>query len=142
MFYNQVFIDKKIFDLESIKSKKQDKITERLGHMIIDLIRNILHSSRYNIKDIQGEVYYEAEMYIIEKFIIKYLKKYDSTKGNGFSLASSMVINLTYDFLRKLKTRDALGKPKYLSKLNVFTKEKDRIIVIYLDDNNSIDKIY
>lgn len=142
MYYNQVFINKHEFDEESIKSKEQGKLSEKLGHMVINLIRNIIHSSRFNIRDIQDEVYYETEMYIIEKFLMKYLTKYDPNKGNGFSLASTMIIHLTYDFLRKLKNRDISGKPKYHSKKNVITQEKDRIIIIYLDENATFDKIY
>lgn len=142
MHYNQVFINKIEFDEESIKSKAENRLSERLGQMVVDLIRNIIHSSRFNIRDIQKEVYYETEMYIIEKFLVKYLIKYDPDKGNGFSLASTMIIHLTYDFLRKLKTKDVSGKPKYLSKRNVITNERDRIVVIYLDDSNAYNKIY
>jgi len=142
MFHNQVYIDKNEFDLESKKSQEIDKVTEKLGQMMIDLIKNIIHSSRFNIKDVQNEVYYELEMYILEKLLIKYLSKFNVNRGKGFALATSMVIHLTYDFLKRLKRFDATGKPKYHKKRNVLTNERDRIVFIYLDNSSSIDEIY
>jgi hypothetical protein len=142
MYYNQVFIDKHAFDLESKKSKEQGRWTEKLGRFLVDLTRNIIHSSKFNIKDIQNEVYYELEMYILEKLLIRYLLRYDADRGNGFALATSMVINLTYDFLRKLKNHDATGRPKYHKRRNVSTQKRDRIIYVYLDNSASIDNIY
>lgn len=142
IFHNQVFIEKNIFNDESIESKRQGKFTEALGSLMINLVKNIIYGSKFKIKDVQNEVYYELEMYILEKMLMKYLKKFDDSKGNGFSLASIMIRNLTYDFLRKLRTRDATGKPKYLYKRNAFTNERDRIINIYIDNKVSLTEIY
>ena len=142
MFHNQVFIDKHIFNDESIESKRQGKFTEALGSLMIDLVKNITYGAKFKIRDVQNEVYYELQMYILEKMLKKYLTKFDESKGNGFSLASIMIRNLTYDFLRKLRTQDATGKPKYLYKRNTFTNERDRIINIYIDNKVALTEIY
>lgn len=134
MTYNQVFIKKIEFDSESEKSKDIDRFTERLGLLSIHLVRNIINSSRYKIKDVQNEVYYEMEMYILEKLLIKYLLKFDSTKGSGFSLATSMIRHFAYDFLRKLRTVDITGKPKYTYKRNGLKITRDRITTMYMDN--------
>jgi len=135
MYHNQVFINKEEFDRQSAESKKNDKFTEKLGRLMIDLIKNITYDSRYKIKDVQNEVRYELEMYIIEKLLIKYLINYDSNKGSGFSLATSMIRNMTYDFLRKLKTADATGKPKYQYVRDNITNERIRIVNLYIDSS-------
>ena len=135
MVYNQVYVDKKIFNSESEQSKKIDRFTEKLGLLTIRLIRNIINSSRYKIKDIQNEVYYEMEMYIIEKLLVKYLVKFNKNKGSGFALATSMIRNFAYDFLRKLRTVDITGKPKYVYKRDGISIVRDRITIMYLDDS-------
>lgn len=135
MFHNQVFIDKNEFDVESVRSKEQGRFTERLGRMMIDLIKNITYDSRFTIKDVQNEVRYELEMYIIEKILTKYLIKYNTDRGSGFSLATSMIRHMAYDFLRKLRTADATGKPKYQYIKNNITNERVRIVTLYIDSS-------
>jgi len=138
--YNQVFIDKKEFDYQSDLSKEAGQFTNKLGVLTVHLIRNIINSSRYKIKDVQNEVYYEMEMYIIEKLLIKYLLKFDASKGSGFSLATSMIRNFAYDFLRKIRTVDITGKPKYTYKRNGLKIIRDRITIMYIDDAYSKSK--
>jgi len=133
--YNQVFVNKELFNQESAKSKDIGRFTEKLGELTIHLIRNIINSSRYQIKDIQNEVYYEMEMYIIERFLIKYLKYFDNTKGSGFALSVSIIRSLAYDFLRKIRTVDITGKPKYVYKRDGLKIIRDRITIMYLDDD-------
>ena len=138
--YNQVFIDKKEFNIQSDLSKEAGQFTNKLGVLTVHLIRNIINSSRYQIKDVQNEVYYEMEMYIIEKLLIKYLLKFDASKGSGFSLATSMIRNFAYDFLRKIRTVDITGKPKYTYKRNGLKIIRDRITIMYIDDAYSKSK--
>lgn len=133
--YIQVFVNKEIFNQESAKSKDVGRFTEILGGLTVHLIRNIINSSRYQIKDVQNEVYYEMEMYIIERFLIKYLKYFDSSKGSGFALAVSIIRSLAYDFLRKIRTVDITGKPKYVYKRDGLKIIRDRITIMYLDDD-------
>ena len=136
-----IFINSKEFNKESKISKEQGRFTERLGSLMITLVKNIINSKRFKIKDSQNEVYYELEMYILENLLNKYLVKYDEKKGSGFALASSIVRNKAYDYLRKLRIYDIIGTPKYQKTKNIFTKKRERIKIMYLDNISTRYKI-
>lgn len=137
MRYRTVYVDKRKMQEEVINSLEKGRMTEELGRMLNTLVDNLIHSSMFDFRASQEDMFNEFRASTVLHCVDKFYKKYDAKRSTAFAFFTTTAINHLTDLFKALGKGDYLGEYRGIVKHSHDMRTREKAVVMYIEDVGS-----